>query len=42
MTKYEKTESCLILGFEVLLCVLKNFKKFRSVLKKKVSKAKTE
>lgn len=42
MTKYEKTETCLILGFEVLLCILKNFKKLRSVLHKKVSRVKKE
>ncbi len=37
MTKYEKVESCLIIIFEVTLCTLKNWKKFRGILKKKVT-----
>lgn len=42
MTKFEKIETGLIIVFEVVLCTLKNAKKFRNLLKKKVSKAKTE
>ena|GEM_PF-1982525 len=39
MTKYEKTQDGLIIIFEVALCCLKNLKKFRSLLKKKIGKA---
>ena len=42
MTKFEKIETGLIIIFEVVLCTLKNGKKFRNLLKKKVSKTKTE
>ena len=40
MTKFEKIETGLIIVFEVVLCTLKNGKKFRNLLKKKVSKTK--
>ena len=40
MTKFEKIETGLIIVFEVVLCTLKNAKKFRNLLKKKVSKTK--
>lgn len=40
MTKFEKIETGLIIVFEVVLCTLKNGKKFRNLLKKKVSKQK--
>ena len=36
MTKFEKIEAGLIIVFEVILCVLKNEKKFRTPLKKKI------
>ena len=42
MTKFEKIETGLIIVFEVVLCTLKNGKKFRNLLKKKVSKTKTD
>lgn len=42
MTKFEKIETGLIIIFEAVLCTLKNGKKFRNLLKKKVSKTKTE
>ena len=35
MTKFEKIEAGLIIVFEVILCVLKNEKKFRTLLKDK-------
>ena len=42
MTKFEKIETGLIIVFEVVLCTLKNANKLRNLLKKKVSKTKTE
>ena len=38
MTKKEKVTDGLIIIFEVALCYLKNFKKFKALLKKKISK----
>lgn len=40
MTKFEKIEAGLIIVFEVVLCTLKNGKKFRILLKKKVKSSK--
>ena len=42
MTKYERGEAILIIVLESVLVIAKNWKKLRGVLRKKVSKLKTE
>ncbi len=40
MTKYEKIEELVIIALDVIVFSLKGTKKFRSSLRKKISKAK--
>lgn len=42
MTQYERGEAILIIVLESVLVIVKNWKKLRGVLKKKVTKLKTE